>query len=90
MWGQHRQGLGQGHLKTLAGMLGGLLPSRWISLTAWAPYVPGRALVAQRIGRRCERWLPNPRIEVHVLYGPLPQQALSEWGTHGLYLALAT
>lgn len=37
--------------------------------------------------RRFARWLANDRIDVHALYGPLIQQALAEWGTHGLYLA---
>jgi hypothetical protein len=45
---------------------------------------------AQSIVRRFDRWLHNQRIEVHGLYGPLLQQAIAEWGTNVLYLALDT
>jgi hypothetical protein len=34
--------------------------------------------------------LNNSRIEVHRLYGPLIRQALVEWGSGKLYLALDT
>jgi len=37
-----------------------------------------------------DRWLDNTRIDVHPLSGPLIQQALAEWGTNVLYLALDT
>jgi hypothetical protein len=40
--------------------------------------------------RRFDRWLANHRIEGHQWYGPLIQQALAEWGTPVLYLALDT
>ena len=40
--------------------------------------------------RRFARWLDNHRIDVHALYGPLMQQALTEWGSNLLYLALDT
>jgi Transposase DDE domain len=45
---------------------------------------------AQSTVRRFARWLENGRIEVHALYGPLMQQALAQWGTNVLYLALDT
>jgi hypothetical protein len=45
---------------------------------------------AQSSVRRFARWLANERIDVHRLYGPLIQQALSSWGAHALYLALDT
>ena len=61
-----------------------------ISLTAWAPYVHSRAVYAQSRVRRFARWLDNHRIDVHALYGPLMQQALTEWGSNLLYLALDT
>ena len=32
----------------------------------------------------------NDRIDVHKLYGPLIQEALTSWGCHKLYLALDT
>jgi hypothetical protein len=87
---KHRNWLDVRHLKTLAWMMTGLIQSSKISLTAWAPYVHGRAVYAQSTVRRFMRWLNNPRIEVHSLYGPLIQQALAEWGRCKLYLALDT
>jgi hypothetical protein len=83
-WGDRR------HLKTLAWMIVGLIQARVVSLTAWAPSVHSRAVDAQSRVRRLDRWLENHRIAGHQLYGPLIQQALAEWGTHGLYLALDT
>jgi hypothetical protein len=87
---QHRNWLDRRHLKTLAWMMVGLLHSRLISLTAWAPYVQSRAVYAQSCVRRFDRWLHSKRIDVHRLYGPLMQQALAEWGQNVLYLALDT
>ena len=87
---QHRQWLDVRHLKTLAWMMVGLIESGLISLTGWAPFVHGRAVFAQSSVRRFARWLANERIEVHQLYGPLIQQALTGWGAHTLYLALDT
>jgi hypothetical protein len=87
---QHRNWLDRRHLKTLAWMIVGLMQCRVISLTAWPPYVQSRAVYAQSIVRRFDRWLHNQRIDVHGLYGPLMQQAIAEWGTHVLYLALDT
>ena len=83
-WGDRRQ------LKTLAWMMGGVMQASMVSLTAWAPYVHSRAVYAQSLVRRFDRWLQNKRIEVHQLYGPLIQHALAEWGTNTLYLALDT
>jgi DDE family transposase len=88
--GQHSKWLDRRHLKTLAWMMVGLLQSRLISLTAWAPYVHSRAVFAQSHVRRFDRWLQNQRVEVHSLYSPLMQQALAEWGNNILYLALDT
>lgn len=87
---QHRNWLDVRHLKTLAWMMAGLIQSQVISLTAWVPYVHSRARYAQSTVRRFRRWLDNKRIKVHKLYGPLIQQALSEWGEQTLYLALDT
>ena len=87
---QHRNWLDRRHFKTLAWMMVGLVQSGLISLTAWAPYVQSRAVYAQSHVRRFGRWLDNTRIDVHQLYGPLLQQALAEWGTNVLYLALDT
>lgn len=87
---QHKNWLDFRHLKTLAWMVVGLIQSRLISLTAWAPYVLSRAVYAQSTVRRFSRWLDNERIEVFHLYMPLIQEALAEWGENVLYLALDT
>lgn len=78
------------HLHTLAWMVVGLIHSGWVSLTAWIPFVKGRARYAQSTQRRFARWLHNPRVEVQALYAPLIQQAVAEWGKQTLYLALDT
>ena len=78
------------HLQTLAWMVVGLIQAESVTLTAWVPFVQGRAQYAQSTQRRFRRWLGNRRIEVAPLYGPLIEQALREWGTHTLYLALDT
>ena len=78
------------HLQTLAWMVVGLIQAECVRLPAWVPFVQGRAQYAQSTQRRFRRWLANRRIEVAPLYGPLIQQALREWGTHTLYLALDT
>ena len=78
------------HLQTLAWMVGGLIQAEGVKLTAWVPFVHSRARYAQSTQRRFRRWLGNRRIEVTPLYGPLIAQALQEWGTHTLYLALDT
>jgi len=87
---QHTKWVDQRHLKSLAWMMVGLMPSGWISLTAWAPYVVGRAQYAQSTVRRFRRWLDNDKIDASSLYGPLIQQALADWGEHVLYVALDT
>lgn len=87
---QHAKWLDQRHLKSLAWMMVGLMHSGWISLTAWAPYVVGRAQYAQSTVRRFRRWLDNDKIDVRSLYGPLIQQALVGWGEQALYVALDT
>src|SRR5580765_6639104 len=78
------------HLQTLAWMVVGLIQAEGVKLTAWVPFVHGRARYAQSTQRRFRRWLGNRRIEVAPLYGPLIAQALREWGTNTLYLALDT
>jgi hypothetical protein len=71
-------------------MVVGLIQAGCISLTAWVPFVSGRARYAQSTQRRFARWLHNPRVEVHPLYAPLIQQAMVAWGKHTVYLALDT
>jgi Transposase DDE domain len=78
------------HLQTLAWMVVGLIQAECVKLTAWVPFVQGRAQYAQSTQRRFRRWLANRRIEVAPLYRPLIEQALQDWGTHTLYLALDT
>ena len=78
------------HLQTLAWMVVGLIQAECVKLTAWVPFVQGRAQYAQSTQRRFRRWLGNRRIAVAPLYGPLIQHALQEWGTPTLYLALDT
>jgi hypothetical protein len=87
---QHANWVDQRHLKTRAWMMVGLMQASMVSLTAWVPYVHSRAVYAQSLVRRFDRWLQHQRIEVHQLYGPLIQHALAEWGTNALYLALDT
>jgi Transposase DDE domain len=78
------------HLHTLVWMVVGLIHSGCVSLTAWVPFVSGRARYAQSTQRRFARWLQNPRVEVHSLSAPLIQTALADWGQHTVYLALDT
>jgi hypothetical protein len=87
---QHANWVDRRHLKTLAWMMVGLMQASVVSLTAWAPYVHSRAVYAQSLVRRVDRWLQNQRMAVHQVYGPLIQNALAEWGTHARYLARDT
>jgi hypothetical protein len=87
---QHANGVDRRHLKTLAWRMVALIQARVVSLTAWAPYVHSRAVYAQSLVRRFDRWLQNPRIAGHRVYGPLIQHALAAWGTSVLYWALDT
>lgn len=78
------------HMKTLWWMVLGLIESEKIGITRWIPFAEGRAQMAQSVQRRFVRWLANERIEVNQLYGPLIQNALSDWGLTTLYLAFDT
>ena len=82
--GPHPPWVALRHLKSLAGMMVGLIPSGCISLSAWAPYVVSRAQYAQRTGRRFRRWLDHDPIAVMSLYGPLRAPAFAEWGEQAL------
>lgn len=88
--GQHTHWLDKRHFYTLAWMVVGLIESQTISLTAWVPFIDSRATFAQSVVRRFRRWLDNQRIEVNNLYGPIIQEALTEWGEKLLYVALDT
>ena len=85
---QHAEWSDQRHLKTLAWMMVSLIHSGCISLSAWAPYIVSRAQYAQSTVRRFRRWLPNDKIDVLALYGPLMTQALAGWGEQVLYGAV--
>jgi len=86
----HRNWLDRRHLKTVAGMMGGLIHSGSIRLCAWAPFVVSRARYSQSTVRRFRRWLDNDKSEGHPLYGPLLQQALIGWVDKTLSVALDT
>ena len=83
-WKDHR------HLKTAVDMIIGLILSGTINLTAWIPFAQSRGIIAQSTQRRFARWLENANIDVPVLYRPVIQEALSEWGDAVIYLALDT
>jgi hypothetical protein len=87
LWGQPGHWSEVRHWQTLAWMVSGLIQAECGKVTAWVPFVQGRARDAQRTQRRFRRWLGNRRIEVAPLYGPLIEQALREWGTHPRSLA---
>lgn len=78
------------HLYTLVWMVIGLIYSGRVSLTKWGAYIQSRAHFAQSRQRRFSRWLHNSRINVHRLYSPLIQAALSGWEQSVLYLSLDT
>src|SRR5262245_36490724 len=78
------------HLQTFAWMVVGRMQAESVKLTAWVPFVQGRARYAQSTQRRFRRWLGNPRLEVAPRYGPLIARALREWGRQTLSLALDT
>lgn len=88
--GQHTHWLDKRHLYTMVWMIVGLIESAVISLPEWAVYVDSRAHLAQSTVRRFSRWLSNKRIKVHDLYGPIIQEALTEWDNQTIYLALDT
>jgi hypothetical protein len=67
-----------------------LLHSGEVNLTRWLSEIPCRGYFAQSKQRRLQRWLHNPRINVHRLYKPLIQGALTDWQDDELYLALDT
>ena len=78
------------HLYTLTWMVVGLIESKSINLTSWAPFVNSRAQYAQSTIRRFSRWLHNERVQVSWLWGPIIRSALLEWGNNKIYLALDT
>ena len=78
------------HLTTCVWLVIALIHTGSVSLTKWVCYVPCRGVFAQSTQRRIQRWLYNPRINVHRLYKPLIQAALAEWQEKVIFLALDT
>ena len=52
--------------------------------------MPCRGQFAQSKQRRMQRWLNNPRINVHRIYGSLITAALANWQEEVMYLAFDT
>ncbi len=88
--GQHTHWLDKRHFYTLTWMIVGLIESKTVNLPEWATFVDSRATYAQSTVRRFSRWLHNKRIKIHELYGPIIQEALTEWSDNTIYLALDT
>ena len=89
--------LGQGenwahlaHLTTCLWLVAVLIQTGEVNLTKWAKHVPCRGQFAQSRQRRIRRWLGNPRINVHRLYKPIIQAALSTWEDECLSVSLDT
>lgn len=78
------------HLTTCIGIIIALLEVGSVNLTQWITYIPCRGRYAQSQQRRLQRWLHNSRINVHRLYKPLIESALSTWQEPKMYLSLDT
>ncbi|MEM7591040.1 MAG: transposase [Cyanobacteria bacterium P01_A01_bin.83] len=78
------------HLKTCIWMIVALMHTGSVNLTKWSMYIPCRGQFAQSRQRRIQRWLNNPRINVHRIYGSLIKTALSDWSESKIFLALDT
>jgi hypothetical protein len=71
-------------------MVVALIHSGEVNLTRWLSEIPCRGHFAQSKQRRLQRWLHNPRINVHRLYKPLIRAALADWQDDEMYLSLDT
>lgn len=78
------------HLKTCIWMIIALIHTGNVNLTKWSMYIPCRGKFAQSRQRRIQRWLNNPRINVHRIYKSLVKAALSDWSESKIFLALDT
>jgi hypothetical protein len=78
------------HLTTCIWLVIAVIHTGSVNLTKWVAYVPCSGKFAQSIQRRIQRWLYNPRINVHRLYKPLIQAALADWKDKDIFLALDT
>ncbi|WP_319419953.1 hypothetical protein [Pleurocapsa sp. FMAR1] len=61
-----------------------------VNLTKWSMYIPGRGKLAGGRQRRIQRWLNNPRINVHRIRKSLVKAALDDWSESKIFLALDT
>lgn len=71
-------------------MVCALIQTGQVNLPQWLSHIPCRGLYAQSKQRRVRRWLGNSRINIHRLYKPLIQSALSHWQQSTIYLSLDT
>ena len=67
------------HLKTCVWMVIALIHAGNVNLTKWSMYIPCRGRFAQSRQRRIQRWLNNPRINVHRIYKSLVKATLTNW-----------
>ncbi len=80
----------QTHLVTCIWIIFALIHTGSVNLTKWSVYIPCRGLYAQSKQRRIQRWLNNPRINIHRLYQHLIKAALDTWQEPSIYLGLDT
>jgi hypothetical protein len=78
------------HLTTCIWLVIAVIHTGSVNLTKWVSYIPNRGVFAQSTQRRIQRWLYNPRINIHRLYKPLIQAALADWHDPDIFLALDT
>jgi hypothetical protein len=67
----------------------GLIVSESVHLSQWALFRPGKTQVASK-ERQFSRWLHNDRIRPMLVYQPLLEKVMQEWGAETIYLALDT
>jgi len=78
------------HLKTCIWLIIALIHTGNVNLTKWSMYIPCRGQFAQSRQRRIQRWLNNPRINIHRIYKSLIKAALADWSESKMFLALDT
>lgn len=71
-------------------MIVALIHTGSVNLTKWSMYIPCRGKFAQSRQRRIQRWLNNPRINVHRIYKSLIKASLANWSESQMFLALDT
>ena len=78
------------HLTTCIWIVVALIHTGSVNLTKWSMYIPCRGQFAQSRQRRIQRWLNNPRINVHRIYKSLIKATLANWSESSIFLALDT